>query len=219
MSGRDSPAQPLPRGRHKLGKEAVLASQRERLLIAMEELVNENGYGGASVPKVVRRARVTDRTFYALFEDKADCFIATCERHGDQLRDLLDAYVDQIENAQDAMAVFDAGLHQYLQWWMARPGGARAYFVDILTVGDRAFASRDRRAAIFAEALRRIARELRRRAGVAGEPADVDVTAAAMVATELVARHVRAGRIAELSDLHADLRRVLLLLLLAEPSR
>ena len=218
MSDGEPVAQPLPRGRHKLSKEAVLRSQRERLLVAMEELVNENGYAGASVPKVVRRARVTDRTFYALFTDKADCFIATCERHGDQLRDLLNAYVGEIENADDALAVFDAGLQLYLQWWMDRPAGARAFFVDILAVGERAFASRDRRSAMFADALRRIATVLRDRLGIAGEPAEVDAVAAAIVATELVAREIRAGRIAELQRLHAELRRALLLLLLADPS-
>ena len=216
VTGSESAPQPLPRGRHKLSKVEVLESQRERLLIAMEEQVNENGYAGASVPKVVRRARVTDRTFYRLFEDKADCFIATCERHGDQLRELLAAYVHEIENAEDPMAAFDAGLHMYLQWWMDRPAGARAFFVDILVVGDRAFASRDRRASMFADALRRIAAVLRSRVGVQGEPCDVDAVAAAALASELVAREVRAGRIAELPHLHSDLRRVLLLLLLAQ---
>ncbi|WP_283605156.1 TetR/AcrR family transcriptional regulator [Mycolicibacterium poriferae] len=208
-------AQPLPRGRHKLSKSEVLESQRQRLLVAMEELVNENGYAGASVPKVAKRARVTDRAFYALFEDKAACFIATCERHGDQLRDLLEASVQQMEAAEDPMAAFDAGLHMYLQWWMDRPAGARAFFVDILVVGDRAFASRDRRASMFADALRRIAVVLRRRVGIAGEPQDIDAVAAAALASELVARYVRAGRVAELPLLHPDLQRVLLLLLLA----
>ncbi|MGB2920403.1 MAG: TetR/AcrR family transcriptional regulator [Mycobacterium sp.] len=219
MAGSESAAQPLPRGRHKLSKQAVLESQRERLLIAMEELVNENGYVATSVPKVVRRARVTDRTFYALFEDKAECFIATCERHGDQLRDLLAAYVREIETAEDPIAAFDAGLHMYLQWWMDRPGGARAFFVDILVVGDRAFASRDRRASMFADALRRIAVVLRSRLGVRGEPCEVDAVAAATLASELVARKVRAGQMAELPQLHSDLRRVLLLLLMAEEPR
>ena len=217
MPESESAAQPLPRGRHKLSKAEVLESQRERLLVAMEEMVNENGYAGASVPKVVRRARVTDRTFYALFEDKADCFIATCERHGDQLRQLLAGYVQEIENAEDPMTAFDTGLRMYLQWWMDRPAGARAFFVDILVVGDRAFASRDQRASMFTAALRRIAVVLRARVGAEGEPYDADVTAAALLATELVAREVRAGRIAELPQIYGDLRRVLLLLLMAQP--
>lgn len=217
MPRSESSAQPLPRGRHKLSKAEVLESQRERLLVAMEEMVNENGYGGASVPKVVRRARVTDRTFYALFEDKADCFIATCERHGNQLRDLLTAYVQHIENADDPMAAFDAGLHVYLRWWMDRPAGARAFFVDILVVGDRAFASRDRRASMFAEALRRIATVLRARVGIPGEPFEIDAVAAATLASELVAREVRAGRLSDLPQLHPGLRRVLLLLLMSPP--
>ena len=63
--------------------------------------------------------------------------------------------------------------------------------------------------------LRRIAVVLRRRVGITGEPQDIDAVAAAALASELVARYVRAGRVAELPQLHPDLRRVLLLLLLA----
>lgn len=205
--------QPLPRGRHKLTRADVRASQRERLLLAMEELVSEVGYEAASVPKVVARARVTGRTFYELFDDKPDCFIAVCERRGDEVLELLDTYAGAVESADDPFAVFDDGLALYLEWWTERPAGARAFFVELPAAGARAFASRDRRAALFAAALQRIGATLRRRAGVTEPIADVDATAAVVVATELVAREIRAGRIAGLPELHGDLRRVLLRLL------
>lgn len=214
MPDTNTGATPLPRGRHKLGAEEVRASQRARLLQAMEDLVDEVGYSKASVPKVARRARVTDRAFYALFSDKAECFIALCEQHGDALREELSDAAREMSGAEDMFAAFDAGLHRYLRWWMERPGGSRAFFVEILTVGDRAYASRDSRAALFAQTLRGIGTLLRARAGIDGAPAEIDATAAAAVATELVAREVRAGRIDHLPEIHADLRRVLLLLLL-----
>lgn len=211
-----APVTPLPRGRHKLSREEVRASQRARLLQSMETLVNEQGYAATSVPAVVKHARVTGRTFYELFDDKADCFIALCEQHGDGLRDLLDAYVAVIESADDPLAAFDAGLAFYLQWWMERPGGSRAFFVELPAVGERAYASRDGRAALFATALGRIGAALRERAGLPPGPQPGDATAAAAVAMELVARDIRAGRLSELPALHPQLRRVLLLLLVGE---
>ena len=55
--------EPLPRGRHKLGAEAVRASQRERLIRAMLETVAERGYEATTVPEVVARARVSRNAF------------------------------------------------------------------------------------------------------------------------------------------------------------
>lgn len=214
MTENASAPTPLPRGRHKLGADEVKASQRARLLQAMEEMVDEVGYAKASVPKVARRARVTDRAFYAIFTDKAECFIALCEQHGDALRDEIAQHAQLIAGSGDAFAMFDAGLRRFLEWWKERPGGSRAYFVEILTVGDRAYASRDSRARLFAQTLRGIGTVLRAEANIGGTPAEIDATAAAAVALELVAREVRGGRIDRLTDLHPDLRRVLLLLLL-----
>ncbi|WP_330506686.1 TetR/AcrR family transcriptional regulator [Gordonia prachuapensis] len=213
-SGSSSAAVPLPRGRHKLSADEVRASQRARLLQAMEELVDELGYAGASVPKVVRRARVSDRTFYSLFADKADCFIAVCEQLGDGLRELMTQSVAGIADVDDPFRAFDEGLTQYLDLWAQRPAASWAYFVELPAVGERAFESRDGRAALFAEALRRIGIALRDRAGIAGEPSTIEATAAAAVAVELVAREVRARRIDTLQSIHHDLHHVLLLLLL-----
>lgn len=213
-AGSSSPAVPLPRGRHKLSADEVRASQRVRLLQAMEELVSELGYAGASVPKVVRRARVSDRTFYSLFADKADCFIAVCEQLGDGLRDLMNQSVAGIAEVDDPFRAFDEGIAQYLELWAARPAASWAYFVELPAVGPRAFESRDGRAALFAESLRHIGIALRRRAGIGGEPTTVEATAAAAVAVELVAREVRARRVDNLRSIHDDLRHVLLLLLL-----
>ncbi|HRV61000.1 MAG TPA: TetR/AcrR family transcriptional regulator [Solirubrobacterales bacterium] len=72
---------PLPRGRHRLSADYVRASQRERLLRAMLELVAENGYQVASVPDVVTRARVSRSSFYQEFDGKLGCFLALCDEY------------------------------------------------------------------------------------------------------------------------------------------
>jgi AcrR family transcriptional regulator len=42
--------------------------QRSRVLAAMVAVVGEHGYQAASVEAVVKRARVSRRTFYELFD-------------------------------------------------------------------------------------------------------------------------------------------------------
>jgi AcrR family transcriptional regulator/DNA-binding MarR family transcriptional regulator len=53
--------------------------QRARLLAAAVEVVGAHGYGGLSVARVTGRARVSRRTFYDLFDDREDCFLAIFE--------------------------------------------------------------------------------------------------------------------------------------------
>src|SRR2546422_3687368 len=71
--------EPLPRGRHKLSRRAVGASQRDRLIQAMLRCVAADGYVATTVPKVAAVARVSPNTFYKFFADKADCFLALCD--------------------------------------------------------------------------------------------------------------------------------------------
>ena len=46
----------------------------------MLELVAENGYAAVSVTAIVKRARVSSKTFYEHFDDCEDCFLATFEQ-------------------------------------------------------------------------------------------------------------------------------------------
>jgi AcrR family transcriptional regulator len=68
--------QRLPTGRHRLSREDVARSQRDRLLVAMLLSVAERGYNATTVADVVARASVSRSTFYAQFADKEACFIA-----------------------------------------------------------------------------------------------------------------------------------------------
>ena len=67
---------PLPSGRHSLTRDAVLASQRGRLLDAMAEAVAEHSYGATTIAHVVSHAGVSRKTFYEHFRDKEHCFLA-----------------------------------------------------------------------------------------------------------------------------------------------
>jgi AcrR family transcriptional regulator len=54
----------------------VIRSQRTRILQAMAEATAERGYAAATVSQVIERAGVSSATFYELFHDKEDCFLA-----------------------------------------------------------------------------------------------------------------------------------------------
>jgi AcrR family transcriptional regulator len=70
----------LPRGRHELSREQVIAAQRERLMIAMTELVADRGYSGVGIRDVSARAGVSSGAFYECFEDKDACIFAAYDR-------------------------------------------------------------------------------------------------------------------------------------------
>src|ERR1044072_9485639 len=66
----------LPRGRHGLSPEAVTESQRGRILTAMVEVTAERGYADCRIADVIAYAGGSRKTFYELFSDKEDCFLA-----------------------------------------------------------------------------------------------------------------------------------------------
>jgi len=208
--------EPLPRGRHKLSREAVRASQRERLLRAMGELVGEHGYEATTVPKVVAAARVSSNTFYSFFRDKTDCFIALCEQLGDELFAQITAFSSGAASPAEALENFNAGLDTYLRWWQDRPALARAYFVELPAAGARAVEERERQYERFAALHRDVASRARRFFPDAPPVREVEVRAAVIVMTELVADEVRAGRVAEVTAIAPDLRYLLLKLLVGD---
>jgi AcrR family transcriptional regulator len=209
-------AEVLPRGRHKIPKEEVRASQRQRLLRAMGELAAEKGFAQTSVPEVIAKARVSSNTFYALFADKTDCFIALCAELGDELFEALANPHGRSTTPGDALAALDDGLDRYLAWWQDRPTLAVAYFVELPAAGRRAAEERDRQYERFAELHRAIGESARRVSPDAPPLRDADVLASAIVATELVAQHVRKGRVQHLDEVRDDLRYLLVRLLVGD---
>jgi AcrR family transcriptional regulator len=163
----------------------------------MLELVAERGYAGTSVPDVVSAARVSRSGFYALFEDKTDCFLALIdELAGELLRGLFD-----LRGIDDWDAAVERGVDIYLSFWREQPLFARAYLVELPAAGEGAVAHRERQLMRFEalfDALAAWAREL--------DPSlpPVNPLASRVLVggiTEIIAREVRAGRTAALGSL------------------
>jgi AcrR family transcriptional regulator len=132
----------LPRGRHGLPREAVVDSQRARILAAMIGVVVARGYTDTRVVDVIGTAGVSRKTFYELFDSKEDCFLAAY--------DVLLGRV--LEDAAAAFALrpgapwperIETGLRAVLGHLAAHPQEARFALVEVLAAGPKALARRD----------------------------------------------------------------------------
>jgi AcrR family transcriptional regulator len=79
---------------HPGGHKRVVEVQRARLLTAMVQEISEGGAANVSVGHVVARSGVSRRTFYEIFEDREDCFLAAFD---DALKHVADAVVPAYE--------------------------------------------------------------------------------------------------------------------------
>lgn len=86
-----APPQRLPPGRHKLSREEVRESQRQRLIAAATESLAEHGYGQISVTGVAKGAGVSTATFYKRFDDLWACLLAANESAADRLCERIEA--------------------------------------------------------------------------------------------------------------------------------
>lgn len=134
----------LPRGRHGLPREQVIASQRERILVATAEAMAENGYIGTSVAAILKRACVSRETFYEQFRSKEDCFEAAYQRAVQLLLDRIADATEREDAAADtgAVARMDRILRAYLQYLVDDPASARLFLVEVFAVGSAAIARR-----------------------------------------------------------------------------
>lgn len=84
-AGHDWP--PMQRAELGVPLPPTAEPSRERFLIAATELINEQGYHGASVDKISARLNVTKGSFYYHNTDKDDLILACFERTLDILRE------------------------------------------------------------------------------------------------------------------------------------
>ena len=155
----------------------VLSPTRERLLRSARELIEEGGYGAASVVAIAGRAGVAAGTLYRHFPSKEELFVevfrSACDR---ELRAMRAAYEGMPDGASHVDRVVTV-LATFARRALARPRLAWALIaepVDPLVDAER-LAYRERYGALMAQALR---------AGIDdGElpEQDVELTAAALV--------------------------------------
>ncbi|MFF3568267.1 TetR/AcrR family transcriptional regulator [Nocardia jiangxiensis] len=132
----------LPRGRHGLPRETVIASQRDRILSAMAQAMTENGYIGTSVAAIIKRAGVSRETFYEQFRSKEDCFEAAYERAAHLLQERIVEATGTLPDAATREQRIEAMLGAYLGGLAADPADARLFLIEVYAVGPEAIARR-----------------------------------------------------------------------------
>jgi AcrR family transcriptional regulator len=132
----------------------TVAPTRERLLVAARELIEEGGYGAASVVAIAERAGVAAGTLYRHFASKEELFVelfrAVCDREVEAMREAA-AEVDgsHVDRLVTVLSTFArrALRRPRLAWaLLAEP-------VDPLVDAER-LAYRERYAALTAQSLR-----------------------------------------------------------------
>lgn len=136
---------PGPQG---LPRAEVERAQRERLTAAMAHVAATVGYEEATVERVLAAAGVSRRTFYELFDDREDCFVAA---YDDAMRRALRSVTDAYLDCDTPERRLGRAVVTLLELCAADPDCARMCVVEVFAAGPRA---RERRA----EAMDRLAR-------------------------------------------------------------
>lgn len=123
---------PLPRGRHGLPREFVAQNQRERLLAAIADSLDEHGYDATTVSLISSTAQVSKSDFYRHFTSKDECFLAAYDDAVERLREeVLTACAGQDKWAAGVCA----GLAAALDGLAAEPARANMLLVEGLRAG------------------------------------------------------------------------------------
>jgi AcrR family transcriptional regulator len=121
-------------GSDGLPREHVSEIQRMRILAAMAEVAGERGAGSVTVAHVVARAGVSRRTFYDLFADREECFLAAFEEAVERMAaQVLEAY----EHEGAWRERIRAGLWALLMFLDEEPSTAKLCIVESLAAGPR----------------------------------------------------------------------------------
>jgi AcrR family transcriptional regulator/DNA-binding MarR family transcriptional regulator len=111
--------------------------QRARMLSSAVRVVSELGYQKMSVARIAGGARVSRRTFYDVFEDREDCFLAIFE-------DALGSATERVSGAYDSAGGGDdwcepvrAALTELLVFFDEESRAASLLVVDALGAGPR----------------------------------------------------------------------------------
>ena len=157
--------------------------QHERAVTAAIEVVEAGGYASLTVAKITERSAISRRTFYELFHDREDCFLAAFEQTLDEAQALVaEAYAAQ----PDQHSGVRAAVLEAVALIDERPGAVRLCVVEALAAGRSVLERRARALDDLADAIDRTfaGSEERRDRVMAGAVAGA---LAAMLHTRLVA--------------------------------
>ncbi|WP_378734034.1 TetR/AcrR family transcriptional regulator [Nocardia brasiliensis] len=159
MRGEQTPGPtPIPRtsfaDRHRAARDAVLVSQRGRLIEAMVECVDSRGYPGTTLTDIVARARVSRSTFYEHFANKEECFIEAVHTGVDIVAARIVDELAQLAPDADVHAKIESIVLTFCETVATEPDFARLVLVESFKVNQAAVDYRDLAVDRFAELYR-----------------------------------------------------------------
>jgi AcrR family transcriptional regulator len=165
----------IPRGQ-------VAEIQRRRMLTAAVDAVEDVGYARMTVAQVISRARVSRKTFYDVFADREDCFLAAFDQALEQGRGRVKEAYDSQSSWREAIRVALATLLASMD---EEPGLTKLCVVEAQTGGPKVL---ERRAEAFTQMARAIDAG-RGTSGATGAPPEV--TAEGLVGALFAVIHTR----------------------------
>jgi AcrR family transcriptional regulator len=153
-----------------MDQRAVLANQRERLLVATVAVVAERGYDATRVEDLLVMAGVSRNAFYKHFTSKLDCFLAMLTAFEGLAKPVLTDVVEQTPGTwEDRLAAMLDSLATVI---VAQPAMARVGWIEYHAAGPEAIAIVERIDEVVSDAVYRSLSDSPERAGVPREIVD-----------------------------------------------
>ncbi len=105
---------------------------RERILVAMAEMVAKRGYHGATIEHIVKRAGVSRPTFYEYFDNREDCLLAGFDEAAVELQQGMETAAEEAGDWPDQVR---SALAAFLEYAVTNPALARTCIVESVTAG------------------------------------------------------------------------------------
>jgi AcrR family transcriptional regulator len=186
------------------------ADHRRRLLDAMAHAVARKGYAETTIADLAAEAKVSRRTFYEHFADKAECLIALYEAASAQALSVLMAAIDR---RHDWHTQVEQALRAYLATLSCNPTLLRTLFIDILGLGAVGLQARRRANLQIADFILSVVNDPTSKSRRVGPLSNEMAMAIVGGVNELVLQAIednRADRLAELSGAAAELARAVI---------
>ena len=131
----------LPTGAHGIDPEEVKRDQRERLQSAIVELIAERGYQAVRILDLTKLARVSRPTFYSLYDDKEELFLAAYDEIAQRTaKTVIEAYARR-EDAPNGR--LQAAIRAFAELAVATPEAMSLMVLGAFGAGPKAIERRN----------------------------------------------------------------------------
>ena len=127
----------LPPGRHLIPSDFVAQNQRERMLLAIAQLVAERGYQKTTIELIAKTSRVALVTFYEHFSSKEDCFLAAFDENVAAARTV---FAELLDSEQAWPEQISSGLEIFLEMVIKEQARAKLCIVEAQAAGTASLA-------------------------------------------------------------------------------